>query len=183
MKLLLRIFLSFTIIVAIGASSVVASRAMLTDQATLAANTFSTGTPDLLVCSGKTCTDYQDSHAGFTDTILPGETKTEFFRLKNNSSNVDFAISAQTANLSGGIDPDDVIVTFTPIDSSYEPIPDAVATSHTLSEWQSPAGLGIPTVTSGSLQRYKMDVTLSENVSAGAAQAIFDFVFTGTQTP
>src|SRR5258705_11406628 len=178
MNTILRIALSLVIIITVGASTVFASRALLTDQATLAANTFSTATPDLLVCSGKTCTDYQDSHTGFTDSILPGETKSLYFRLKNNSTNVTFMISAQTANLSGGINPDDVNVAITPVDSSYNQIPDSVATTHSLTEWQSPTALGIPNVTSGSLQRYKMDVTLADGVSTGGAQAIFDFVFT-----
>lgn len=178
-----KLLISLFIVSAMGITSVVTTHALLSDQAVLSANTFSTGTPDLLVCSGKTCTDYQDDHAGFSENILPGETKTEFFRLKNNSSNVDFSIAAQTASLSGGINSDDVSITITPVDSSYNQIVGSTPVTKTLSEWQTPTDLGIPTVNAGSLQRYKMDVTLSASVTVGGANTTFNFVFTGTQTP
>src|SRR5690242_20384793 len=93
MKLLTRLFLSFAIVIAVGASSVSAAKALLADPVTLTANTFSTGTVDLQITTGSG-TDYADSHVGFTDTIFPGQTKSKIVKLRNNGSGTPLAIAA-----------------------------------------------------------------------------------------
>lgn len=176
-----KLLLSLFIISAVGATGVTATQALLSDQAVLSANTFSTGTADLLVAKGQTGGSYEDSQTGFTGNLLPGATITNYLRLKNNSGDVDFSIAAQALNISGNIAASDITVIFTPVNSSEVAVGDAV--SHSLADWvTTPASLGTPDINAGSTQEYKMDVTLSPSVSS-TGTATFDFTFTGTQTP
>jgi hypothetical protein len=169
-----KLLLSLIIISAVGAAGITATQALLSDQAVLSANSFSTGTADLLVAKGQTGGSYQDSQSGFTSTF-------NFLRLKNNSSDVNFIIAAQALNTSGSIAASDVTITFTPVNSSEVAVGSPV--THSLSEWStSPESLGTPNINSGETQEYQMDVTLSPSVSS-TGTATFDFTFTGTQTP
>jgi hypothetical protein len=178
-----RLLLSLVIICGVSGAAFVGTRALLSDQVTLAANTFSTGTVSLQISkststSGGTFTD--TSIAGFTGKVLPGQTISETVWLKNNSSDADMSIAAQTASVSGEIDPVDVTVAFTPVNpdgssSGGTPV------SQTLTDWISPTSLGT-TLVHGGKQRYKMDVTLASSISTPGASN-FDFIFTGTQVP
>lgn len=179
--LIKKLLISLFIIAAVGATGVTATRALLSDQAVLSANTFSTGTADLLVNKGQTGGTYQESQTGFTSSLLPGDTVTNYLRLKNNSSDVNFAIATQAFNAGGDIDPSKVTITFTPVNSSEVPVGTPV--SRSLAEWSTtPASLGTPDIAHGDTQEYQMDVTLSPSVSS-TGTATFDFTFTGTQTP
>ncbi len=186
MHIIVRLLLSLLIIVGVGAGALTATKALLSDQAVLTANTFSTGTVDLQVSSGKT-SPFGDSVDGFKVTkMLPGATDTEFFRLKN-IGDVDLAITAQAASISGDLNANDITITITPVDSLYHPIVGSTPITHSLHEWETPTSLGIPNIshggTSGTIQRYQADVTISSGVTTGGASSIFDFIFTGTQTP
>jgi hypothetical protein len=175
-----KLLVSLFIISAVTATGVAATRALLSDQAVLSANTFSTGTVDLVVAKGQSGGSFTDAQAGFTETVLPGETFTNYFRLKNLSADAHFAIAAQASTVSGTISHSDVIVTFTPVNTSEEPVGSPV--TKTLAEWESlPVGLGLPNIGDGDTQEYKIEVTVDEDVAAGGASITFDFVFTGTQ--
>lgn len=175
-----RLLLSLFIVTAVGATGVTATRALLSDQAVLSANTFTTGTVDLVVAKGQSGGSFGDNSLGFTETILPGETFTNYFRLKNLSDDAHFSIAAQTANISGIIDPADVSVTFTPVNTSEEPV--GAPVTKTLAEWlATPTGLGLPNIGDGDTQEYQIAVKLDDDVAAGGASITFDFVFTGTQ--
>ena len=177
-----KLLISFFIIISIGATAVGVTRASLSDQATLAANTFSTGTVDLKVSTSQSTapTSFTDQVTGFTDKIFPGQTKTELFWLKNNSTDIGFSLAAQAASVSGAINPSDVTIAFTPVDiNGVTSVGSTV--SHTLDVWNTPDSLGT-TIANGARQRYKMEVTLSSNV-ATSGSVVFDFNFTGTQTP
>jgi len=183
-KMIKRILLSLLIITAVGASAVGATKALLSDSVTLTANTFSTGTVDLKIATGKNGGTFQDTQVGFTETdIFPGQTRTNFFRLRNvGSGSPDLLIIAQAANVSGGIAASDVTITITPVNSSDVPVGSAV--SHTLDSWLStPDSLSPPNISANTTQRYKMNVTISSSVTTASASSIFDFVFTGTQVP
>lgn len=182
MNTITRIILSLIIIVAVGASAFAASRALLSDQAVLSANTFSTGTVDLKVSTSQSTapTSFFDQTAGFNDSILPGQTQTKLFWLKNNSTDMDLAIEAQSASVSGEINPSDVTIAFTPMDPTGTTSAGSTI-SHTLDSWSTPASLE-NTIAHGAKQRYKMEITLSSDVST-TGSIIFDFNFTGTQTP
>ena len=179
----LRILLSAFIICVVAATAFVATRATFSDQVTLAASTFSTGTVGLQISSSQTTsggTFHDTSIVGFTGKIIPGQTTSELLWLKNNSSDVDFAIAAQAASISGVISPADVTVTFTPVASDSASI-GGTPESHTLADWGSIASLN-STINHGGKQRYKMDIALSSSVTASGSIS-FDFIFTGTQTP
>ncbi len=179
-----RIILSLLIIAGVSASGVTATKALLSDQATLTANTFSTGTVDLKISTSQALSGgtFVDQKVGFTDKVLPGQTISELLWLKNSSSDVDFAIAAQAASISGELNPADVTVAFTPMDDAGTTAVGSTV-SHTLDVWvTSPTSLGTPNIIHGDKQRYKMEVTLASSVSS-AGSIIFDFIFTGTQTP
>lgn len=178
----LRLFLSLFLIVAVSTTAFASTRALLSDQVTLTANTFSTGTVDLQITTGSG-TDYADTHVGFTGALLPGQTITKFVKLKNNSTDVDLSIAAQAANVTG-ISGDNVSVSFTPWTTSTvggHMETGASVTTHTLNEWlASPANLGVPDIDNGSTQYYRMDVTIDGSVTSSSSTS-FDYVFTGTQ--
>lgn len=175
-----KLLLSLIVISAVGTTGVAATRALLSDQAVLSANTFSTGTVDLVVAKGQSGGSFTDAQAGFTETVLPGETFTNYFRLKNLSVDAHFSVAAQAAAVSGPISPSDVIVTFTPVNTSEEPV--GAPVTKTLAQWEAlPTGLGLPNIGDGDTQEYKIDVSLDDDVATGGASITFDFVFTGTQ--
>lgn len=181
----LRLLISLILITAVGTTAFASSRALLSDQATLAANTFSTGTVDLQISNSQATSSpnngsFTDNTTGFTDSILPGATpKTKIFWLRNNSTDVDMTIAAQTASLSGNIDPTKVTVAIAPVDSTGADT--AAAVSQTLSQWTS-AGTVNSTIVHGGKQRFRMSVSLASDVTT-AGNTQFDVIFTGTQTP
>lgn len=177
-----KLILSLLIIAGVSAAAFTASRALLSDNATLAASTFSVGTVDLQISKSNTTsggTFYSDSIAGFSDSILPGQTKSELLWLKNDGTNVDFSIAGQSSSISGEINPNNLTVAFTPV-SSDASTNVGTKVSHTLSEWESVQSLD-SNIAHGGKQRYKMEVTLDSGVSSSGS-ITFDFVFTGTQT-
>lgn len=178
-----KLILSLFIVTAVGASAVVATRALLSDQVTLTANAFTTGSVDLQIGVGTSNVVYADTHEGFTGNLLPGQAVSKFFKLKNNGTDVILSIQAQSANSGGTIPTDKVIVSFTPWSSTTaagHAETGAVKITRTLQEWLTPGDLGIPNITGGGNQDYRMDVSVDQNVSSGGNTS-FDFMFTGTQ--
>lgn len=180
--MIIRLFISLFLIVVVSTTAFASTRALLSDEVTLTANTFSTGTVDLQITTG-TGSDYAETHAGFSGTLLPGQTTNKFVKLRNNGSGVAMTIAAQAANLAG-IPGNKVVVSFTPWTSgslSGHIEDGAITTTHTLTEWATtPTDLGNPTLGSGNIQYYKMDVTIDPSVTTSGSTN-FDFVFTGTQ--
>jgi hypothetical protein len=174
-----KLLLSLLIIVGVGASAFTATKALLSDQATLTANTFSTGTVSLLVDNDITGADFDESKTGFSQTLFPGQTVTNYLRLQNDGSGVALSIQAQATSVGGTINPDDVTVTLTAVDGTNAPVGSPV--SKTLTQWETIGGLGNTNVPSDGIQRYKMDVSLDSGVTASGASVNFNFVFTGTQ--
>ena len=175
-----KLLLSLFIIATVGTTGVTATRALLSDQAVLSANTFSTGTVDLVIAKGQSGGSFEGNTVGFTETLLPGEKFTNYFRLKNQSADAHFSVAAQAAAISGTINHSDVVITFTAVNTSENPIGASVI--KTLAEWEaSPVSLGLPTIPDGDTQEYQIDVTLNPSVNTSGASITFDFVFTGTQ--
>ncbi len=182
-----KIILSLLIIGGVGASAVAGTQALLSDTATLTANTFSTGTIGLEVATTPVTT-FANELPGFSNSnMLPGQTASYFFKLRNNEADVDLSIAAQAINVNvGGLDPAKVIVTFSPWSSgttSGSLVSGGTVTTHTLQEWKSGFSLGLPNLTKSSTGKYyRMDVTIDPSVNTGGMSSIFDFLFTGTQT-
>lgn len=175
-----KLLISLFIVSVVGTTSVAATRALLSDQAVLSDNTFSTGTVNLTIAKGQSGGTFADDTLGFSETLLPGETFTDYFRLKNESPDAYFAIAAQAADIGGTIDANDIIVSFTPVNSSEDPIGPAV--TKTLAQWETtPTALGLPNIADGATQEYQIAVTLDDDVTTGSASVTFDFIFTGTQ--
>ena len=65
-----KLLLSLSIVTAVGAAGILGTQALLTDQAVLSANTFSTGTADLQIARDDTA--FLDQVTGFTGQIAPG---------------------------------------------------------------------------------------------------------------
>jgi hypothetical protein len=178
--MILKLLLSLFLIIGAGASGVLATQALVSDQTTLTANTFSTGSVSLLLNTNKTSGTFEETKAGFSEVLMPGEVVTKFLRLKNDNSNVALSIAAQAANVSGSLDDDDVDITFTAVDTSD--VPTGTPVTRSLAEWlAAPVAFGDPTIADDATQRYKMDVTIDSAVTAAGANVVFDFIFTGTQ--
>lgn len=180
-----KILLSLLIVVGVGGSAVVGTQALLSDNASLTLNTFSTGTVGLEVATNPVTT-FAESLPGFSNTnMLPGQTSSHFFKLRNNEADVDLSIAAQAINVNqGGIDPSKVVIKFSPWTTGTTGgslVVGGAVTSHTLQEWKNGASLGNPALSKSSTGRYyRMDVTIDSSVT-GNLSSIFDFVFTGTQ--
>jgi hypothetical protein len=179
-----KLLLSLAIVVAVGGSAIVATKALLSDQVTLTASSFSTGTANLQITVG--ADQLGDTHVGFTETVFPGQSKAKFFKLRNNNSGFPFEISAQSGSIIG-LPGDKVHVSFTPWSSdggvsgtTGHAETGAVKTTHTLTEWLTPGGLGLPNIPNNSTQDYKMEVEVDSSISTPGTST-FDFTFTGTQ--
>lgn len=182
-----RLILSFLLIALVGSTAFATTKAVLSDTATLDNNTFATGTVDLQIATSQSTNPSSGSFTvdpvpGFTDTLVPGQTKSKLFWLKNNSDNIDLAIAAQAGEMGGSLNASDVTITFTPVQS------DGVTSvgspvSGTLNDWAAGVtslGNTIDNDVNSGRQRFKMDVSLSSTVTT-TGTINFDFVFTGTQ--
>ncbi len=175
-----RIILSLLIIAGVSASGVTATKALMSDQATLTANTFSTGTVDLQIATSPV-TDYGDTKLGFSNNaMLPGQAVTFPFRLKNNSAGADFSIQGQASiNGTNTLPADKISLTFTAVNTSGDPV--GAPVTDTLEHWLAIKDFGNPVIMHGQFQRYKMDVKIDEAVIVPSASVNFDLIFTGTQ--
>lgn len=179
--MLKRVLLSLGLLAIAGTIAVGATRALLDDSASLTANSFSTGTPDLQIARDDT--DWLDTVTGFTDTLLPTQSKDYYVWLKNNSDNgMTMSIAGQATNVvvNDGVTADDVSVSFTPVDGTGTPT-GATFGPASLTGWSGGFAFTSPTydLTAGASQRYKMTVTMGNVGDSG--DVTFDMVFTGTQ--
>ena len=172
-----KFLLSLGVLAFAGGSAVLGTQALLSDDVTLTANTFTTGTVDLQIRVG--ANPYADTQAGFSATLLPGQSSTSEFLLKNNDSQVDLEISAQSIVTGSVLDPSLVMVEFTAVDAIN--VPTGTPVSQSLAAWTTPTSLGLPNIISNGEQKYLMKVTIDPSVTASNVSSVFDFVFTGTQ--
>lgn len=181
--MIFKLLMSLLIIVGVGATGVVATQALVSDEVTLTANTYSVGSIDLKINTGKTSGEFEDSKTGFTGTLLPGETVVSFIRLKNNDGDTSLSIAAQATDIipTTGITANDVDITFTAIDTDTAETPVGDAVTKTLAEWETVGQLGLPNIDEGDTQRYKMVVKIHDSVTQPGASISFNLVFTGTQ--
>ena len=181
-----KLILSLLIIAGVGGSAVMGTRALLSDTASLTTNTFSTGTIGLEVATNPVTT-FAKNLPGFSNTnMLPGQTSTHFFKLRNNGADVDLSLAAQAIGVNtGGLDPSKIIVKFSPWSTGTTGgslVSGGTVTSHTLLEWETGFPLGTPNLSQSSTGKYyRMDVTIDPSATTGGMSSIFDFVFTGTQ--
>lgn len=175
-----KLIFSLLVVAAVGATAVSATRALLSDAATLGESTFSTGTVDLQISNGG---PYGDGPVtGFSDSLRPGENKNYSVWLKNNTSDVVFKLDgkALTPVLSAGIDKGDVKIRFTEVNADGSDLIGGATIQKTLTTWEGgdPFGAGFNLPANGE-QRYKMNVELDDSAPAGTFS--FSFEFTGTQ--
>jgi hypothetical protein len=178
-----KIILSLLIVTAVGATGFAATRALLSDQASLTANSFSTGTADLQI--GTDVIPYNDNVTGFSGQIGPGETKSYFFFLKNNNSGFDMSLAAQAGNVvtGNGVTPGAVTLKFTPVlDGSNTPDSEPASGPITLQDLTSVAPFTVGTeLSSNETQRYRLDVSMNSGLTQNGGTVSFDLSFTGTQ--
>jgi hypothetical protein len=168
-----------TLIIAI-LSLITGTQALLSSNAELTTNTLSTGSVNLNVSvNGNSYTDKTNS--GFTQTILPGNTASNYFWLKNNASDTNLAIAAQTVNISGTIPTEAIFVSFTAVDQSDNPISGTATVKHSITEWKTPGSLSLPVIAPNQTQKYRMDISMGTDITTSGSLS-FDYVFTGTQS-
>ena len=176
------LLLSLGTITVVGGIAIAGTQALLSDEVTLTANTFSTGSVDLQISTNDSV--YTDTTTGFSQTVFPGHTSLpHYFWLKNNNSGVGLDIEAQAiVDDENDIDPDLVEITITAVTGGGDLLDGSTPITHTLSEWSTlPIALGFPSIDSNHKQRYSMTVTFDSSITESGAASIFDFTFTGTQ--
>lgn len=173
-----RILLSLGVITVVGGSAIVGTQALLSDNVSLTANTFSTGSVELKIWDGDS---YEDTTTGFSATLFPGQPSgPHVVWLKNNNSGVSFDISAIATVTTETISSDDVMVTLVAMDNAGT-TQTGTPVTQTLTAWETSTALGLPTVPTNGEQRYHMTVTIDPDVTTSGATSAFDFTFTGTQ--
>lgn len=176
-----KLIFSLLVVAAVGATGVSATRALLSDAATLGASTFSTGTVDLQISKdgdifGNGPVD------GFNDSVRPGEKKEYEIWLKNATTDTVFKLDgkALTPTMSEGIESGDIKIAFTEVNANGSDMVGGATVSKTITTWDDGdpfgAGFNLPADTA---QRYKMSVELDDGAPAGTFS--FSFEFTGTQ--
>ena len=151
-----KILLSLGTIAAIGGIAVMGTQALLSDEVTLTANTFSTGSVDLRISVGS---GWGETQEGFTVTgMLPGDTSQHELWLQNNNSGADLEISAQATNRTGTLSRHDILIRFIAVESDNTPISGGTDIAKTLAEWGTPSPFESPNIASGGMQKYLMEV-------------------------
>ncbi len=179
-----RLLLSLSIILVVGAAGIGATRALLTSNAvTLAQNSFDSGTLNLQIALDNT--DWSNtSQPGFSGIIRPGETKSFYFWLKNNTQDVSLDLVGQVPvpTVTGGVADTDVFLVFTPVDGAGVQIPGSKSTtSHSLKTYFNPQSFPNEDILAANgQQRFRMDVRMNQSINSQGS-VNFDVVFTGTQ--
>ncbi|HUQ85837.1 MAG TPA: hypothetical protein VM077_05930 [Candidatus Limnocylindrales bacterium] len=178
-----RIILSLLIIAGVSGSAVMGTQALLSDTAALTSNTFSTGTVDLRV--SKTGSTFSTvSTAGYTSGVRPGQTKFFDVYLRNVTTDVALSLSGQATDITvTDITKDQVVVSFTPVNTDGSAIVGAPIATATLAQWETLLPYGYPAeynLAQSGTQRYKMGITMNSGITVDGS-AVFNFVFTGTE--
>lgn len=199
----LRLLTSGLVIFGALAGVVGVSRAVLvTNVASATNNTFSTGTASLAIAPdvNGTAGTYSTTIPGFSATgLMPGETKTFKFWLKNTSA-IDLNLFADTTNTTYKNGADPITTTGTDLDTKMKLVfncdvrnstADGSTPTKTVGTWETTvtpdqfdvggvAKLGSTSTTSNEAQ-CTMVVTLDSDSASANQTAIFDAQFTGQQ--
>ena len=160
------------------------SHALLTDAATLTANTINTGSVDLLISNSQaaTTTTYADSRVGFTDLLAPGMSAERFIFLKNASGSgvsLDVSVGATTTVQDSDLS-SLLTLTFQPVDSVGAN--SGTSTTLALHELnQHIFALTGSTIASSSAQRFKIITHLAPEYAKQNTSVSYDLNFNGTQ--
>ena len=159
------------------------SHALLSSSATLAGNTLTTGSTNLLISSAQDPANdlFALSRPGFVLTGVPGISDTHYLTLKNNSpskSALDIDLMATPQDL-----PQDLMIdtsfTFTTVSPDGVPIGTPVVTSM-ISIMNQHGSLKL-TIPADAQQRIKMETAVSPQHSKAGEIGSFDLAFTGVQ--
>lgn len=175
-----RLLISFSTLVLATISVATGTRALLSSNVELTTNTLSTGSVNLDVSTnGSTFSDKTNS--GFTQTILPGKTASNYFWLKNNASDTNLTIAAQVVNITGALPSDSVSITYVPVDESNNQLPNTSPIKQTITNWKTPTSLGSLLINQNTMQKYRMDISMASDITTSGNMS-FDVIFTGTQS-
>ena len=161
------------------------SHALFVGSATLATNTISTGTANLLISNSQngSSTTYADTRPGFALNLDPGDSDTHYFLLKNTGTgNVGFDITVAAMSASGleNLSMEQAInLEFTPVDSSGTATGSAT-TFPMIGLQTSPNQLNV-TIPANSVQRFKLKTTLSSSYPNQNQTTGYDLMFVGVQ--
>lgn len=185
-----KLLLSLLIIAGVSGSAILGTQALLTDTATLAANTVSTGSINLTISNSQSSTNpttFSESRPGFNNVaVRPGQTKSFLFWLKNNETDVAMSLSGQAtvATTTDGVAENQVIISIIPVNDDGTDIGGAPIASANLQQWKaSVLSFGFPPayeLLANTRHRYRMDVKMDNGITLPGT-ATFDFVFTGTE--
>jgi hypothetical protein len=159
------------------------SHALLNSSATLASNSLTTGSAGLLVSDSQTAqaTGFAPTQPGFTYSIVPGVTQSNYFYLNNDSpANIPLDIDVMANSQAGTNDLTAATnLSFVPVDDNGKATGTAVSIPFNNLESQH-TNLG-STVPPGSVQRYRVDQLVAPSYASAGKSITYDLVFTGTQ--
>ena len=159
------------------------SHALLTDSATIAANSLTTGSAGLMVSTSQDLTSplFAQSRPGFTLNGIPGKSDSRYVSLRNDSpASVPLDIDL-FSNIQSGANNiySATVLGFTPVDvtgtSTGQPISATLASS---SGGHIKLNVTIPPQ---GIQRFRMDTTVDQAYGLSGQNATYDLIFTGTQ--
>jgi hypothetical protein len=161
------------------------SFALFRDQVTLTDNTVTTGTASLKISNSQNAssTIYEDSRVGFATELVPGQSSTKFFLVKNVSdATIGFDLSA-TVTLMGGSQGmvNGIQLEIMPVDENgidllgQHPVGGLLAN---MSSSVQPLGI---VVQKGEVQRFRLTTSLVESIELQSDTASYNLVINGTQ--
>ena len=160
------------------------SHALLSDTAVLTGNSIASGNVDLQVSNSQngSSTLFADSRAGFSETLLPGQSGDNYLFLKNaTASDVPLDIDMSVSGLQDGGQglASKATLALTPVDASgLSTGPPVTADIAALASGHMPLGM---TIASQKAQRFRLSAALSASAGQQGASLSYDLVFTGTQ--
>lgn len=171
---------AWTSFVSVGSFALFKDTVMLTD------NTITTGTAELLISNSQNAssTIYEEVRPGFSSELLPGESFTRYFIVKNASdASVPFDLSMQVQIASGTTQMHQKInLEIAPVDSDgndiigYGPL---FGTVQTFANTEQPTGVTIP---KGATQRFRVTTLLNHDVESQSDSVSYHLVVNGTQS-
>ncbi len=172
--------LAWTSLVATGSYS------LFKDQVTLTDNVITTGTSDLRISNSQNpnSTIFEESRPGFSAELVPGQSVSKFFLVKNASdAAVSFDLSATVTVISGSMAMLPTIqIEIMPVDElgndlvGHQPLYGSLTS---LSNGEIPMGVVLPR---GETQRFRLSTSMSTSVESQTDTISYHLMINGTQS-
>lgn len=162
------------------------SHALFTDSATLAGNSITSGSTDLLISNSQNGGSnlFAETRPGFSHKISPAHSDENYIFLKNSSPSeisLDIDVSIANPSITNSEITRFTTITIVAVDANGESSGTPVGSSmNALMTVHAPLGVSIPP---GGTQRLRLMVGFAPELTVQNQTMTYDLVFTGTQRP